>query len=361
MSHLTMRILCGVFVSLAICGAASGFFSPGNALVVDIHGVWEIDLATASVVDMVPVDSLGLITPHGMSLGRKGTVLVANWGDENVVRFNLLGGAVDSIEDGHIGLANYVAEVGDGSVFVNSWGWAVPPPKDGHDLVKFSSGGAFQWRIDQFLLGGLAADPAGLLYLADSANIEKWTLDGVFSATVASGSYNDLSVSSTGLLLAADWPNQEIDVFGPSGGLLRTVNAVVQPGRVAANSAGFAVATSSANNRVDIYDPNGIWQGSVTGASFEFPLGVVVIPQTWLLGDANEDGVVDDADLSLLLANWGQNVGWELGDFDGDNVVTDADLSLLLANWTGSILVPEPASALILLLGFAGAPLRRGR
>ena len=56
-----------------------------------------------------------------------------------------------------------------------------------------------------------------------------------------------------------------------------------------------------------------------------------------LTGDANLDGVVDDADLSLLLANWQQDAtgdpdgGWGRGEFDGIAPVQDSDLSLLLA------------------------------
>ena len=86
-----------------------------------------------------------------------------------------------------------------------------------------------------------------------------------------------------------------------------------------------------------------------------------------LPGDANLDGVVDDADLSLLLANWNTDRtgdpdgGWSKGEFDETAPVQDNDLSLLLTNWTTGGQVPEPASALIMLLGFAGAALRRGR
>jgi len=85
-------------------------------------------------------------------------------------------------------------------------------------------------------------------------------------------------------------------------------------------------------------------------------------PQTQLtVGDANGDSLVDDDDLSLLLSSWGQDVGWGQGNFNGDNIVDDDDLSLLLSSWTGSGAVPEPASALVLVVGFAVAGLRRGR
>ena len=49
-----------------------------------------------------------------------------------------------------------------------------------------------------------------------------------------------------------------------------------------------------------------------------------------LPGDTTGDGVVNDDDLSLLLANWGQAAGL---DITGDGTVSDEDLSLLLANW----------------------------
>jgi len=54
------------------------------------------------------------------------------------------------------------------------------------------------------------------------------------------------------------------------------------------------------------------------------------------VGDASNDGFVNDNDLSLLLANWqasGEEVGRGQGDFNADQVVNDDDLSLLLANW----------------------------
>jgi hypothetical protein len=46
--------------------------------------------------------------------------------------------------------------------------------------------------------------------------------------------------------------------------------------------------------------------------------------------DLNGDGMIDAADLSLLLSNWG---GSGVGDIDGDGSVGAADLSALLAAW----------------------------
>ncbi len=54
-----------------------------------------------------------------------------------------------------------------------------------------------------------------------------------------------------------------------------------------------------------------------------------------LVGDANNDGIVDLLDLSVLAANWDSAVGGgdDDGDFDGNGAVGLEDLSLLAANW----------------------------
>ena len=48
------------------------------------------------------------------------------------------------------------------------------------------------------------------------------------------------------------------------------------------------------------------------------------------LADLDGDGLVDGADLGLLLANWG---GAGSGDLDGSGTIDGADLGLLLAAW----------------------------
>jgi len=86
-------------------------------------------------------------------------------------------------------------------------------------------------------------------------------------------------------------------------------------------------------------------------------------------GDANDSGFVDDDDLAILLSNWEQDPGtvttWALGDFTDDTDVDDDDLAVLLGNWTGpppgGAAVPEPVSAVLLMIGAPLAALRRRR
>jgi hypothetical protein len=51
-------------------------------------------------------------------------------------------------------------------------------------------------------------------------------------------------------------------------------------------------------------------------------------------GDVNGDGLVNGADLSVLLAQFGQNIEqWSSADLNGDGWVNGADLSVLLSNF----------------------------
>ncbi|MFN9904643.1 MAG: dockerin type I domain-containing protein [bacterium] len=51
------------------------------------------------------------------------------------------------------------------------------------------------------------------------------------------------------------------------------------------------------------------------------------------IGDLNFDGLVNAADLSILLAFWGPVGVFEAADLTGDNVINGADLTILLARW----------------------------
>ena len=85
-----------------------------------------------------------------------------------------------------------------------------------------------------------------------------------------------------------------------------------------------------------------------------------------LPGDINGDGSVDLLDLDILGANFNASpASLGQGDLNGDNVVDLLDLDILGANFGATadspFSVPEPTSAFIALLGFAGSAVARRR
>jgi T5SS/PEP-CTERM-associated repeat protein len=90
-----------------------------------------------------------------------------------------------------------------------------------------------------------------------------------------------------------------------------------------------------------------------------------------IFADPNLDGFVGIADLNIVLGNWNQNVtpGDILaGDLNGDGFVGIEDLNAVLGNWNAgeppldnSANIPEPACAVLLLMGIAGLSQKRFR
>jgi hypothetical protein len=75
-------------------------------------------------------------------------------------------------------------------------------------------------------------------------------------------------------------------------------------------------------------------------------------------GDANGDTKVDINDMAIVLANYAKTAWatWRQGDFNGDGKVDINDMAIMLANYnktsgTGLTALPEPSSALLLVLG----------
>ena len=100
-----------------------------------------------------------------------------------------------------------------------------------------------------------------------------------------------------------------------------------------------------------------------------YTTGELVLVYDPIPGDANRNGVVDNADAAILGNNWqsGSGLTWDQGDFNGDGFVDDRDATILAANWqasTGgdSASVPEPAAAVLLMcLAISAAAMLRRR
>ncbi len=75
---------------------------------------------------------------------------------------------------------------------------------------------------------------------------------------------------------------------------------------------------------------------NVSGITFpnDFMLDDISLTLIAISSDLNNDGIVDGADLGLLLASWGECSGCA-ADLDGSGEVDGADLGLLLARWSG--------------------------
>ncbi len=85
------------------------------------------------------------------------------------------------------------------------------------------------------------------------------------------------------------------------------------------------------------------------------PANAYSIASPLLMGDANGDGIVEDNDLALLLANWAKDAEWGHGEFNGEAPVDDSDLSLLLANWGRRSYSPTDAPEILAALNAAGS------
>jgi hypothetical protein len=140
--------------------------------------------------------------------------------------------------------------------------------------------------------------------------------------------------------------------------------------------------TPRANNRIksgpitwvggiDYYQDNPTLQsgstptGQITNTANVSYSGVQLlaqIPPALMPGDANGDGTVDIADLSVLLSNYDKTgMTWSQGDFNADGTVDISDLSNVLTNYdktassplAGCKAVPEPSTLLLAAFGAA--------
>jgi hypothetical protein len=79
--------------------------------------------------------------------------------------------------------------------------------------------------------------------------------------------------------------------------------------------------------------------GSTLGANWTFEVDPIA-------GDANADGVVDNADFKIVMSHNGQPGGWAAGDFTGDGLVDFGDFQVWELNFGQTAPAPaEPVSA----------------
>ncbi|MEM7626975.1 MAG: hypothetical protein AAF333_15375 [Planctomycetota bacterium] len=250
--------------------------------------------------------------------------------------------AVDPFE------GNYI---GNGTFDLGSAGWDlrgsngarqnVVASGDREDVLRVTqSSGAVSLFIEQILDPGLPEGPARfsfdyLLELAEGRELQ-W-LD-----VSVSGELDGRSVSQSLV---------HIEDAATTDGWL-TVDALLEEG----------LPRGWSDVRLLISLQSAISSGEPTPLIAEFDNLVLEALVSPLAGDYNADGFVSQADLSLVLLNWGDTVlppGFESGALEGggpfDGQVSQNELSGVLLNWgNGSpspvATVPEPA--LVWMLGF---------
>ena len=217
-------------------------------------------------------------------LGRGGNdLLVGNDGDDALVGFEgndtLLGGAGDDVMDGDEGADLLDGGAGDDLLFAQS----------GNDTLDGGEGedSLFGFEGRDLLLGGAGDD----------------TLEGnEGSDTLAGGAGNDvfdISVFFRGS--RADAPDLILDFEGagaPGGDLIDLFDIGAFRGALAAVPAIGAALAGAGNGVTDLF--------TVTGAQ-----------ESFLVGDANDDGIFDGRD---LLVRFQGSLAFSLDDFEGNGI-----------------------------------------
>jgi len=123
--------------------------------------------------------------------------------------------------------------------------------------------------------------------------------------------------------------------FGPEGG--SPIVSLVYSGGTSHFTATYnqnVITLPSGDYEISVSSPNG-WNAGSTGIfRDELILDIEIVPPPVCAGDTNGDNAVNGADLSVLLANFGQSAtGPDSGDFNNDGQCNGADLSVLLSQF----------------------------
>ncbi|MBI5865009.1 MAG: hypothetical protein HZB38_10980 [Planctomycetes bacterium] len=284
-SVLEYDIGSGAFVRAFVTAGAGGLTAPfglafrlgGNLFVTSANSsVLEFDAVTGGFVRVFVAPAAGgLSDPRGLLWLPSGNLLVASRGTDQVLEYNGATGA----------FVRQFSQVGDGNVLTLDQPWCIRLGPDGDVYVSRAHDHA----------GAPIPPPGGgqPLHLSN-ARIYRFDVNlGYFVLCYVMGVNSNL-VNPTGF------------DFVPDAG------------------------TDCNNNQLP--DNCDIASGRSADVNDD---GIPDECQNICIGDLNADGVIDLADLAMLLSNFGTASGaaYSQGDLDGDDSITLADLTMLLSRF----------------------------
>jgi len=191
--------------------------------------------------------------------------------------------------------------------------------------------------VENSVIADNSANPSSGGGAFNFANSAPQYIDSVFSGNIATAnggamSNQNSSPITTGTTFVGN-------TAAGSGGAIRNIQGGAPQFincTFADNSAGDAGGAffidSTPNTSIGDSSFCGSSPNDITG-SYADAGGNTFVDACGVPGDLNGDGVVDGADLGILLDAWGPCVGCG-ADLNGDGVVDGADLGILLDNWT---------------------------
>ncbi|MDP2167026.1 MAG: 6-bladed beta-propeller, partial [Thermodesulfovibrionales bacterium] len=177
----------------------------------------------------------------------------------------------------------YGTESKTGSIFV----------MEGDNIKTFKPQAKGGWKKP----GGMAIDPDGLLWLADTGNDRIIRIDSSGNITAAIGSSgskggyfsdpSDIDISEGGLIYVADTGNERVQVINRDGVFLRSIGEtsgqyhMEKPVAVALDSSGSAYIADAETNKIFVFTPEGKsrghWGGEGDGQGlFKEPSDILV-------------------------------------------------------------------------------------
>jgi hypothetical protein len=260
-------------------------------------------------------------------------------------------------------------------------------------IGKYTTSGA---TVNAALITGVApghiAVSGSNLFVSDSNSntISEYTTSGVLvNATLISGLNIPEGIAVSGShLFVGNLGNSFVPGSGSIGEYDAVTGATINAALITGLNGPFGIATSGSNLFVanNGTTTNGVYD-SGSGSIGEYTmLGVTVnaalvaglngphaiaISMAGVVGDYNQNGVVDAADYILWRNSLGQTGAALAADGNNDDIIDQADFDVWRAHFgqtassgsgaSANAAVPEPATIVLPMLAAAGCCLRRGR